>query len=261
MNENIKGSKVDHTQNIIEIDNVTFSYGKETVLENVSLKIHKGDYIGLIGPNGGGKTTLLKVVLGLLPLQKGTIRLFGENVDKFDQWNLIGYVAQRSGENAGNFPVTVWDVVGMARGKRLHPLDETDETGIKRALEYVGMWEQRNKLIGELSGGQQQRVFIARALVNDPQVIFMDEPTAGVDEKTQDDFFALLQKLNREKGITLVLVSHDIARLTGEVMHIACVDHNLICHLSPEEYLEESETANILGKSVKIITHHHHNHG
>ncbi len=120
------------------------------------------------------------------------------------------------------------------------------------------MWENKDRLIGDLSGGQQQRVFIARALVNDPEVIFLDEPTTGVDRHTQDSFYALLKKLNQDLGITLVLVSHDIERLTQEVMHIACVDKTLTCHVSPEEYLAESQSLHVRGEDVKIITHHHH---
>ena len=119
------------------------------------------------------------------------------------------------------------------------------------------MWEYRDRLIGDLSGGQQQRVFIARALVNQPEVIFLDEPTTGVDKPTQDNFYALLQKLNQEFGLTLVLVSHDIERILKEVMHIACIDKTLTCHVSPAEYLAESESTNIMGKDIKIITHHH----
>jgi zinc transport system ATP-binding protein len=255
-----RAGRVDHTHNIIEVDGVTFGYGAEPFLDDVTLMIHEGDYIGLIGPNGGGKTTLLKLILGLLRPQKGEIRLFGKKVDEFRDWKRVGYVAQRNREAVGDFPVTAEDVVGMARGRRFHFLDTEDKMSIRKALEYVGMWECRSRLMGELSGGQQQRVFIARALVNDPDVIFLDEPTTGVDADTQEEFYRLLRKLNREKGITLVLVSHDIVRVTREVMHIACVDRGITSHSSPQEYLEQSESADIFGENVRIITHHHHKH-
>jgi zinc transport system ATP-binding protein len=121
----------------------------------------------------------------------------------------------------------------------------------KKVLEQVGMWEYRNRLIGDLSSGQQQRVFIARALATEPEIIFLDEPTTGVDEKTQNEFYKLLKTLNQEFSLTLILISHDIERITKEVMHIACIDKSLVCHLSPEEYIKESKTS-------QIITLHHH---
>jgi zinc transport system ATP-binding protein len=255
--------KVDHTKNIVEIENLSFSYGNETVLEDINFQIHKGDYIGLIGPNGAGKTTLLKLMLGLLPLQEGRIKLFGKDIKDFKDWQKVGYAAQKATHFDINFPVTVKEVVDMGRYKKgliFRRKSEQDRDAVRDSLEKVDMWKYKDKLIGDLSGGQQQRVFIARALVNDPEIILLDEPTVGVDEKIEDDFYNLLQKLNRQLGITLILVSHDIARVTEEVMHIACIDHFLTCHISPEEYLKESQSADILGERVKLITHHHHNH-
>ena len=256
-------SQVDHTKNIIEVENVSFSYsGKENVLENMTLAIHSGDYIGFVGPNGAGKTTLLKVMLNLLVPQKGRVKLFGTDIKNFQDWQKIGYVPQKAVNFDVNFPASAYEIVLMGRYSKRKIWQRTsleDRKSVKNALEKVGMWKSRDRLMGDLSGGQQQRIFIARALVNDPEVIFLDEPTTGVDQKTQDAFYTLLQKINRELGITLVLVSHDIARLTQEVMHIACIDKTLTCHVSPEEYLAESKSVHVHGKDVKIITHHHHN--
>lgn len=253
--------KVDHTQNIIEVENISFAYGKEEVLSNITLQIHKGDYLGMIGPNGAGKTTLLKLILGLIPLQSGKVILFGQDIKDFKDWHKIGYVPQKATSFDPNFPATVLEVVSMGRFGRLglfHRVKEEDKEIVKRCLEQVGMWEQRDKLIGDLSGGQQQRVFIARALATEPEVIFLDEPTTGVEEKTENEFYEFLKKLNKELSLTLVLVSHDIARVTKEVMHIACVDKVLCCHLSPEEYIKQSPLLATPGESVKIITPHHH---
>jgi zinc transport system ATP-binding protein len=254
--------QVDHTKNIIEVEDISFSYnGNENVLENITLAIHQGDYIGLVGPNGAGKTTLLKVMLDLLVPREGTVKLFGTEIKDFKDWHKIGYVPQKAVAFDAKFPASVYEVVMMGRysaKKLFQQTTEADKSAVKDALEKVEMWEFKDRLIGDLSGGQQQRVFIARALVNNPEVIFLDEPTTGVDKKTQDGFYELLQKLNKEFGLTLVLVSHDIQRLTQEVMHIACVDKTLTCHVSPEEYLAESEAVNVHGKDVKIITHHHH---
>lgn len=255
--------QVDHNKNIIEVEDISFSYnGNENVLENITLAIHQGDYIGLVGPNGAGKTTLLKVMLNLLVPKTGKVKLFGQVMQDFKDWSKIGYVPQKAVNFDANFPASVYEVVLMGRtsGKKLFQrTTKEDKNAVKDALEKVEMWEHEDNLIGDLSGGQQQRVFIARALVNDPEVIFLDEPTAGVDKKTQDGFYALLQKLNKDFGLTLVLVSHDIQRLTQEVMHIACVDKALTCHISPEEYLSESEALHVHGEDVKIVTHHHHN--
>ncbi|MBI2459377.1 MAG: metal ABC transporter ATP-binding protein [Parcubacteria group bacterium] len=253
--------KLDHTKNIIEVDNVSFSYnGQENVLENITLAIHQGDYIGLVGPNGSGKTTLLKIMLKLLRPKQGTVKLFGRNIRDFKDWRKIAYVPQKTANFEANFPATVYEVVLMGRvaGKKLFKrTTEEDWLAVKDALLKVSLWEHKDRLIGGLSGGQEQRVFIARALVNQPEIIFLDEPATGVDKKTQDDFYALLKQLNRELQITLILVSHDIKRLTEEVMHIACVDRTLTCHLSPEEYLAESESLNIRGNNIKLITHNH----
>jgi len=205
---------------------------------------------------------LLKVMLDLVSPQKGSVKLFGIDIRNFKDWHKIGYVPQKAVNFDANFPASVQEVVMMGRyGNRglFYGDSKDDKEAVREALNQVGMWKRKDALIGDLSGGQQQRVFIARALTNHPEVIFLDEPTTGVDKKTQDGFYALLQKLNKDLGITLVLVSHDIERLTREVMHIACVDKTLTCHVSPEEYLlESSELSDIAGNRVKVITHHHH---
>lgn len=254
--------QVDHTKNIIEAEDVSFAYGHETVLEHITLDIHQGDYIGIIGPNGAGKTTLLKIMLGLIKPDSGRVKLFGEELKNFKAWHKIGYVSQKPENFDANFPATVEEVVAMGRYAGLGIFKNANREGgklVQAALEQVDMQQHRDRLIGDLSGGELQRVFIARALVNRPEVLFLDEPTTGVDSAARDSFYRLLQKLNKEMGLTLVLVSHDIERLTKEVMHIACVDRSLTCHMSPEEYIKESRSAKISGQDVKIIGLHHHN--
>jgi len=254
--------QVDHTKNIIEVKDICFSYGDEEVLKDISFDVHKGDYLGVVGPNGAGKTTLLKLILGLLPLCCGYIRLFGQDIKQFKNWSKIGYVPQKATNFDANFPATVREVVAMARSAKkglFHNKNQEDDKIIEESLKQVDMWDSRNRLIGDLSGGQQQRVFIARALALQPEIIFLDEPTTGVDKRSQDDFYALLKKFNQELDLTLVLVSHDIERITKEAMHIACVDHTLTCHTSPEEFLKESGSLNMFGQKIKIIAPHHHN--
>jgi zinc transport system ATP-binding protein len=255
--------KVDHATNIIEVAGVSFAYGDNPVLENISLKIHKGDYLGVVGPNGAGKTTLLKIMLGLLAPASGTIKLFGEDIKRFKDWSKIGYVPQKAVNFDVNFPASVEEIVLMGRyGKRglFNFVKDGDREAVAAALKTVRMWDYRNRLIGDLSGGQQQRVFIARALAARPEVIFLDEPTSGVDAQNREEFYALLRKLNREENLTLVLVSHDLDIVVREAMHIACIDKNLVYHGSPRDYIKESDLAVVDGQKVALIAGHHHTH-
>ncbi|HWA32179.1 MAG TPA: metal ABC transporter ATP-binding protein [Candidatus Paceibacterota bacterium] len=251
--------QVNHSKNIIELKNISFSYGKNEVLKDISLEVHQGDYLGIIGPNGAGKTTLLKIMLGLLIPASGSVKIFGQDILDFKDWQKIGYVPQKATNFDDRFPATVREVVLMGRYARagiLHGIKKKDEAIVEKSLKQVGVWELRDRLIGDLSGGQQQRVFIARALATEPEVILLDEPTTGVDQKTQDEFYALLKKLNQELALSLVLVSHDTERIIREVMHIACIDTTLVCHLSPEDYVRESQRENVAGSP--LVPFHHH---
>lgn len=250
---------VDHSKTIVEAVNLSFSYGETEVLSRVSLEIHPGDYIGLIGPNGAGKSTLLRLLLGLLPLQAGSVRLFGQALDGFRDWQKIGYVPQKATNFDPRFPATVEEVVAMGRRSRrwFARVNAEDEAAVREALLNVDMEEYRERLIGDLSGGQQQRVFIARALVNHPEIVLLDEPTTGVDRQTEDGFYALLQKLNRELGLTLILVSHDVDRIAREAMHIVCVNRTLTCYLTPEAFRAEAHPEELFGSSARFIPPHH----
>lgn len=253
--------EIDNAENIIEVQNISFSYGSEEIIKDISFGIHKSHYLGLIGPNGAGKTTLLKIILGLLKPDSGTIKIFGKDIKEFKEWWRIGYVPQKATNFDVNFPITVQEVALMGRySKRglFHATNRKDKELVSRALKQVEMWELRDRLIGDLSGGQQQRVFIARALAAEPEIIFLDEPTTGVDQKSQDDFYTLLRKLNKELHLTLVLISHDIERVTAEANHIACINRALVCYESPEQFIKESHEMALFGEHVKVITEHHH---
>ena len=205
------------------------------------------------GKNGAGKTTLLKIILGILEPENGSVKLFGQDIKHFKEWSKIGYVPQKATNFDVNFPATVKEVVAMARSAKkglFHKTNKQDNEVIEKSLRQVDMWEYKDRLIGDLSGGQQQRVFIARALAGQPEIIFLDEPTTGVDKKSQDDFYNILRGLNKDLGLTLVLVTHDVERITKEAMHIVCIDHTLVCHTTPEEFLKESKL---------VIAPHHHN--
>ncbi len=233
---------------IVAVNNVSFRYQNELVLENITLTINRGDFLGLVGPNGSGKTTLLKIIVGLLKPTTGAVELFGQPAEYFSDWAKIGYVPQKAALVNVRFPITVAEVVGMNGGNK---------ESIRRALQAVDMVEQKMKLLNELSGGQQQRVFIARALVSRPQLLILDEPTVGVDVDSQLKFYQLLRNLNQKYDLTLVLVSHDIDVVAHEMKTIACLNKTLICHGEPKTVLQGNFIDKLYGKHLRLIIHDH----
>ena len=212
----------------VEIHNLWFSYNGQPVLTNVNLSLEAGNFTALIGPNGGGKTTLLKLMVGLLKPDRGSVRVLGKRPRRVA--HRLGYVPQEIGINT-RFPVSVLDVVLMGRLRSFRGwsgYSRADRQKARKILERLEMWEYRNRRIGELSGGQRQRVFIARALVSDPEILFLDEPTASVDAAHQSDFYAILNELNRK--MTIVIVNHDLMVISTHVKSVACVNHSLHFH-------------------------------
>ncbi len=224
---------IDHTKPIIELDKISFSYGNDVVLKDISFSVHKGDYLGIIGPNGGGKTTLLRIILGLLKPTLGQIKLFGQDINMFNSWNKFGYVPQKLVTFETHFPATVEEVVLMGRYGKLGLFrlpKKHDYEMVTQALEKAGMIDFRKRLIGDLSGGQQQRVFIARALAGEPEVIILDEPTTGVDLQSRERFYSLLEDLHKKLNLTLILVSHDIETIMHKTTEVAFINRSLIAY-------------------------------
>ena len=225
---------------IVKIKNVCFAYNGQTVLEGVSLDIRQGDFIAMIGPNGGGKTTLLKLILGLLKPAKGSIRVLGDTTEKASHH--IGYVPQDVHINR-SFPITAMDIVLMGKlepERRWTKNSAQDRQEALNALKQMEIEAFANRKIGELSGGQRQRVFIARALVSQPKLLLLDEPTASIDAKGQAEFYRLLKTLN--KDIPILVVSHDLVAISTYVKSVACVNKRLHYHNQAEitgEMLEE----------------------
>jgi zinc transport system ATP-binding protein len=201
----------------IEIKNLSFSYGEEEILKNVNCSIAEGSYVGIVGHNGSGKSTLLKLILGILTPSKGTISLFGSDSNSID-WKKIGYVSQKAGLTTSHIPITVEEVIKM---------ENVTDKAVDESLSSVDMHASKYKLLRELSGGQQQRIFIARALVKKPKLLILDEPTVGVDVRTQEAFYTLLTKLNEEEGITLLLVSHDLHTISHKVKTVIQLDRKI----------------------------------
>jgi zinc transport system ATP-binding protein len=246
-------------RSFVELEDVDFAYGSLPVLERINLTVEPGDFLGIIGPNGSGKTTLLRIMLGLLPPLRGAVRLFGHPPGSFRQWGRLGYVPQKAALDRG-LPVTVREVVATGLLPSLGVFGRiggAERRRIGEVLGHVGMEEHGAARIGALSTGQQQRVLIARALVSKPELLILDEPTGGVDPEAQTSFYALLHHLNRERDVTLILVSHDIGVVAREVTKLACLNRRLVFHGRPGDFLSDAALAALYGPAVRVVSHEH----
>lgn len=235
----------------IDIRDLWFAFGETPVLEGVNLTIYPGDFMAIIGPNGGGKTTLLKLMIGLIEPERGSVRVFGRLPREVA--HRIGYVPQGLGPDK-HFPISVSDVVLMGRikgGGGKWRFSRRDRDLAREALERVDMWPLRNRRIGELSGGQRQRVYVARALVAEPELLLLDEPMANVDQKGQSDFYGFLKTLN--ETVTIILVSHDPMVLSSHIKSVACVSRQVYFHNAPTITREMMEMA--YHCPVELISH------
>jgi len=243
---------------VVKLEDVWVSYDGTLALKNVNLEIEQGEFLGLIGPNGSGKTTLIKVILGLVTPDRGKVEVFGQSPDKLgSERPLIGYVPQKS-QNDWNFPVSVLDVVLMGRYGRIglfkRPSRE-DRAVAGQALEDVQMQDFARRQLGQLSGGQQQRVMIARALASQPKLLLFDEPASGVDIHGEEQFYSLLQGLKKERELTIVVVTHDIAVVSSYVEKLACLNQTLYSHAAPAEVLTTGDLQKVYGCEVELLAH------
>ena len=244
---------------LIEIQNVSYDYGYGDVLKDVRFSIYSKDFLAIIGPNGSGKTTLLKIILGLLKPRVGGVKIMGKSVEEFADWGKIGYIPQKVTHIDSLFPVSVKEVVAMQllTSRRFPRHSKEGEIQIFKALQKVGMEEFKTRRIGNLSAGQQQRVFIARALANRPKILILDEPTTGVDAKTQGHFYDMLHKLNGEEEITIVLITHEIGIINRHVTQVACLNQTLVYHGNHDEFCRSDEFKRMLADGHHLVSHHH----
>ena len=236
---------------VIILKDVWVHYDGIKVLEGVDLTLKQHDFLGIIGPNGGGKSTLIKVILGLVKPSRGTIRVLGDTPQNSRKY--IGYVPQYSLFDP-DFPMSVWDVVLMGRLGQVglfKKYSKNDKKMALDALEMTDMLEYKDRQIGNLSGGQRQRVFIARGLVSNPKLLLLDEPAAGIDTIMQTEFYELLEKLKTK--MTIIMVSHDISAVSVYVDKIACLNHKLFYHDSKEMTAEDLEAT--YQCPVELIAH------
>ncbi|MBY7144019.1 metal ABC transporter ATP-binding protein [Virgibacillus sp. NKC19-3] len=245
---------------VVSMKNISYAYEQSNVLQHVNFEIPRGAFMGLLGPNGGGKTTLVKLILGVLKPDSGSIQLLNQPIERFKEWDKFGFVSQKANSFNKGFPATVYEVVSMgltAKVGYLRFFKKQHKEKILQAIDQVGMLDYAYKNVGNLSGGQQQRVFIARSLVNEPELLILDEPTVGVDNENVRRFYDLLHQLNEERNITLLLVTHDTSTMTKHATDIVCLNKTLHFHGNPDEYtsLSEKDLSGFYGYPVNIVTH------
>jgi zinc transport system ATP-binding protein len=247
---------------VLTVEDLYFRYNSSDVLCGISFSIKKGDYIGLVGPNGSGKTTLIKVILGLLKPYSGRITLFGDDVAQFSRWDKVGYLPQHIAALNPRFPATVSEVVAMGLlSKKQFPkhMNRYDHARVDNVLDLLDMKRHKNAPVGELSGGQQQRVLVARAIVNDPEFLIVDEPTDALDPEMRDRFFEIMQSLNKEKQVAIVIVTHDTGNIGRYTSKLLYVDKKIIFYGSFEDFCESREITQFFGEFAQHVICHRHN--
>ena len=251
---------MDQKDPVLEVSNLHVTRSNSPAIEDANFTIQRGDYVGIVGPNGGGKTTLILALLNLLPRTKGTIRLFGQDIESFSHWEKVAYVPQDAISFDPHFPLSVRELVALGRVNRNNigrTLKRVDWNAVDESLDFMGLSDISDRRIGQLSGGQKQRVFVAKALVRKPEIIFLDEPVVGVDARTQEKFYKKLSDLNLAKGITILLVTHDLTAVFCRMSKVMCMNRwvnlaDITEDLEPEKVLRRA-----YGEHFHFVFHKH----
>ncbi len=241
----------------VEIKDLDVSINSREILKDINLELGEGKFLGIVGPNGSGKTTLLRAIIGIIRPTSGTVRIFEASPFEAIQKGIFGYLPQ-SQKIEINFPARAIDVVIMGIYSRLGMLKWPSRQDIDRAEEMLSIMDMaglENEPFSNLSGGQQQRVSIARALINNPRILILDEPSTGIDVVGQEDFYHLLKGLQKKLNLTIIMVSHDIGAVTSYVDEIACLNKTLHYHGSPMGALNDAVIKQLYGKHVDIMMH------
>jgi zinc transport system ATP-binding protein len=241
---------------IVTIEGLSFTYQGYEALKDVSCGIKAGDYVGIVGPNGSGKSTLIRCLLGLNKADKGKITLFGVSQESFTDWHRIGYLPQGLQFFNPNFPATVAEVVRLGLLPHKRPpkrFDRTDAAAVDHILEVMGIAAIKHKLIGELSGGLRQRTLLARALVNSPELLILDEPTTALDPETRESFYQAIKDLNRDRNTTVLLVTHDTSTIGLYASLLLYLDKKIIYYGSFEDFCTSLEMTEIFGSHTQHL--------
>ncbi len=246
----------------LSVENLCVKADNRHLLENITFSVEEGRIVAIIGPNGAGKTTLIKAILGLIPYETGSVLLFGHPFKGNNSHVNVGYVPQRL-EFDRTFPLTVSELLSFSippfyafpffrsQKKRQH---------IDILLKTVGAYDLKDRNIGALSGGELQRVMIAKAIINDPRILFLDEPASGVDIEGQERFHDLVRRLNKEKGLTVILISHDLNVVYRFADDVLCINRKLVCSGRPEETLTDEVIKSVYGEMMGAYIHSCHEH-
>lgn len=244
-------------ERIIEVKDLQVIRDGKIIIEGANFDVFKGDYIGIIGPNGGGKTTLILALLGRIPITRGLIKWFGKRIEEFKDWHKIAYIPQDATNFDNSFPLSVREFIilgklGIKAGRNIRREDWED---VDSVLEFIGLSEVANKRIGELSEGQKQRIFIAKALVRKPEVLILDEPISGIDAQTQEKFYQKLSYLNHKMKVTILMVSHDLSAVFCRMNKVICVNRKL--YVSEVRENMEEVLRKIYGDHFYFVFHKH----
>lgn len=246
---------------IIEFDHVTVKYGQTEAVSDISCVIEKGDFVGLAGPNGAGKTTLIKALFGLIPVTAGKISLFGQAQKSFTDWQKIGYLPQKLTNLNPLFPASVREVVllGLLSSKKPPKIiTEIDNNKVGKVLGELEITLLKDKMLAELSGGQQQRVMLARALAAEPEILIFDEPSTALDPQSRKNFFRLIKKLNQEKGVTVIIITHDTGYIGNYANKLLYIDRKLVHFGKLADFCPAEKAGPYFEKSDGHIIWHQH---
>ncbi len=247
---------------ILSVENLCVKANGHHLIENITFSVEKGSIVAIIGPNGAGKTTLVKTLLGLVPAAAGTVSFFGGPPNKNSFHSRVGYVPQ-SLDFDRTIPLTVSELLGF----NVPPIytfhmvrKQSEKEHVEELLGRVGAQGLSQRKVGSLSGGELQRVMIAKAIVNDPEILILDEPASGVDIEGQERFYDLVQRLNKEKGLTVILISHDLNIVYRYADNVLCLNRKLICTGKPAEALTDDVIKSVYGEMMGGYIHSCHDH-
>ncbi len=249
---------------ILEAENLGVNRNGTPVIEGANFSITKGDYIGVVGPNGGGKTTLLSAILNFLPTVTGSIRLFGVDISKFSAWEKVAYISQHATSFEEQFPLTVRELVSLGcikKGKLGRQFTREDWKNVDENLEFMGLSDVANRRIGQLSGGQKQRMFVAKALTHNPELILLDEPIVGVDSNAQEKFYKKLSDLNIERQTTILIVTHDLATVFCRMSKVMCINRKVEIASINQELDANMLLKRAYGEHFHFVFHRHNCEG